>query len=67
VGLIDSDYQGQIMVSLWNRGTQDFTIRPMDRIAQLVVVPVLQVRLNPVESFETSQRGASGFGSTGAG
>ena len=55
------------MVSLWNRGTQDFTIRPMDRIAQLVVVPVLQVRLNPVESFETSQRGASGFGSTGAG
>ena len=67
VGLIDSDYQGQIMVSIWNRGLQEFTIQPMDRIAQLVVVPVMQVGLNPVESFEASSRGAAGFGSTGAG
>jgi len=66
VGLIDSDYQGQIMVSLWNRGAQDFTIQPMDRIAQLIVVPVLQVEFNVVESFDTSARGAAGFGSTGA-
>ncbi len=65
VGLIDSDYQGQIMVSLWNRGAQDFTIQPMDRIAQLIVVPVLQVELNLVDSFEASERGAGGFGSTG--
>jgi dUTP diphosphatase len=65
VGLIDSDYQGQIMVSLWNRGAQDFTIQPMDRIAQLMVVPVLQVELNLVDSFEASERGAGGFGSTG--
>ncbi len=65
VGLIDSDYQGPLMVSLWNRGVQDFTIQPMDRIAQLVVVPVVQVRLNVVEDFAISERGAGGFGSTG--
>jgi len=65
VGLIDSDYQGQIMVSVWNRGNAAFTINPMDRIAQLVVVPVVQMKLNVVEEFEESQRGAGGFGSTG--
>lgn len=65
VGLIDSDYQGEVMVSLWNRGRASFTIQPMDRIAQLVVVPVAQVELNVVESFEASARGAGGFGSTG--
>ncbi len=65
VGLIDSDYQGQIMVSVWNRGRERFTIQPMDRIAQLVVVPVVQVKLNVVEDFEASDRGANGFGSTG--
>jgi len=67
VGLIDSDYQGQIMVSVWNRGQAAFTIQPMERIAQLVVVPVVQVSLNVVEEFEASQRGAGGFGSTGKG
>ena len=65
VGLIDSDYQGQLMVSCWNRGREPFTIEPLERIAQLVVVPVVQVRLNVVESFEESARGAGGFGSTG--
>jgi dUTP pyrophosphatase len=65
VGLIDSDYQGQIMVSLWNRSAEPFSIQPLDRIAQLVVVPVLQVTLNPVDSFDISDRGAGGFGSTG--
>jgi dUTP diphosphatase len=65
VGLIDSDYQGQIMVSLWNRGAEPFSIQPLDRIAQLVVVPVAQVKLNPVDSFDASDRGAGGFGSTG--
>lgn len=65
VGLIDSDYQGQVMVSLWNRSKETFTINPMDRIAQLVVVPVVQVKLNVVEEFTTSRRGAGGFGSTG--
>jgi dUTP pyrophosphatase len=65
VGLIDSDYQGPLMVSLWNRGSAAFTIQPMDRIAQLVVVPVVQVRLNVVEDFTASVRGAGGFGSTG--
>jgi dUTP diphosphatase len=65
VGLIDSDYQGQIMVSLWNRGAEPFSIQPLDRIAQLVVVPVAQVELNPVDSFDVSDRGAGGFGSTG--
>jgi dUTP pyrophosphatase len=65
VGLIDSDYQGQIFVSVWNRGRASFTIQPMERIAQLVVVPVLQVGFNLVDSFEESARGPDGFGSTG--
>ncbi len=65
VGLIDSDYQGQLMVSCWNRGGSTFTINPLERIAQLVIVPVLQVEFNVVESFEESARGAGGFGSTG--
>ncbi|MCV2218594.1 dUTP diphosphatase [Thauera sp. Sel9] len=65
VGLIDSDYQGQIFVSVWNRGRASFTIQPMERIAQLVVVPVLQVGFNVVDDFDASQRGAGGFGSTG--
>jgi dUTP pyrophosphatase len=65
VGLIDSDYQGQIFVSTWNRGSTAFTLNPLDRLAQLVVVPVLQVGFNVVDSFESSSRGAGGFGSTG--
>jgi dUTP pyrophosphatase len=65
VGLIDSDYQGQLMVSCWNRAREPFTIRPGDRIAQLVVVPVVQVALEVVESFEDSARGAGGFGHSG--
>jgi dUTP diphosphatase len=65
VGLIDSDYQGQILVSMWNRGTASFVLQPMERIAQLVIVPVLQVRFNPVAEFAQSERGAGGFGSTG--
>lgn len=65
VGLIDSDYQGEIMVSVWNRGQQAFTLNPLDRIAQLVVVPVLQVAFNVVEAFGESHRGDGGFGSTG--
>jgi dUTP pyrophosphatase len=65
VGLIDSDYQGQIFISVWNRGNAAFTIQPMDRIAQLVVVPVQQVEFNVVEEFGSSHRGAGGFGSTG--
>jgi dUTP pyrophosphatase len=65
VGLIDSDYQGQIGVSMWNRGKDAFVIQPMERIAQLVVVPVVQVKLNVVEDFTASERGAGGFGSTG--
>ena len=65
VGLIDSDYQGPLMVSLWNRGQAAFTIEPMDRIAQLVVIPVLQVALQVVDTFEASDRGTGGFGSTG--
>ena len=65
VGLIDSDYQGQIFVSLWNRGHTPFVLNPMERIAQMVVVPVVQVRLNVVEDFAESERGAGGFGSTG--
>ncbi len=64
-GLIDSDYQGQIFISLWNRGNAAFTIAPMERIAQLVVVPVAQVEWNVVEDFTASDRGAGGFGSTG--
>jgi dUTP pyrophosphatase len=65
VGLIDSDYQGPVMVSVWNRGQGAFTIQPLDRIAQLVVVPVQQVEFNVVEEFENSGRGGGGFGSTG--
>ena len=65
VGLIDSDYQGQLMVSTWNRGASPFTLQPLDRLAQLIVVPVLQVGFNVVEDFATSDRGAGGFGSTG--
>ena len=65
VGLIDSDYQGQILVSLWNRGAGAFTLNPMERIAQLVVVPVVQVAFNVVDEFAKSTRGAGGFGSTG--
>ena len=65
VGLIDSDYQGQLMVSTWNRGQHAFTLQPMDRLAQLVVVPVLQVGFNVVDEFDTTERGANGFGSTG--
>jgi len=65
VGLIDSDYQGQIFVSVWNRGREAFTIQPMERIAQLVIVPVLQVGFNVVDEFPASDRGAGGFGSTG--
>ena len=64
-GLIDSDYQGQVFISMWNRGQAAFTIQPMDRVAQLVVVPVQQVEFNVVEEFTTSGRGAGGFGSTG--
>jgi dUTP pyrophosphatase len=65
VGLIDSDYQGQLMVSTWNRGDKAFTLQPLDRLAQLVIVPVLQVGFNVVEEFASSERGAGGFGSTG--
>jgi dUTP diphosphatase len=65
VGLIDSDYQGQVFVSVWNRGKATFTIQPMDRIAQMIVVPVRQVEWNVVDAFESSSRGAGGFGSTG--
>ena len=65
VGLIDSDYQGPLMISVWNRGKDAFTIQPLDRIAQLVVVPVVQVELQVVEEFRASERGSGGFGSTG--
>jgi dUTP pyrophosphatase len=65
VGLIDSDYQGELMVSTWNRGSAAFTLNPMERLAQLVVVPVLQVELNIVDDFNSSERGSGGFGSTG--
>jgi dUTP pyrophosphatase len=65
VGLIDSDYQGPLMISMWNRGRAPFTIQPLDRIAQLVVVPVMQVEFEVVEEFAASARGAGGFGSTG--
>ncbi len=65
VGLIDSDYQGELMVSTWNRGTTPFVLQPLDRLAQLVIVPVLQVEFDIVEEFGTSQRGEGGFGSTG--
>lgn len=65
VGLIDSDYQGQLFVSCWNRGHATFTVNPMERIAQLVVVPVVQAQFNVVDDFPHSDRGAGGFGSTG--
>jgi dUTP pyrophosphatase len=65
VGLIDSDYQGQIFVSVWNRGHAEFTIQPMERIAQMIIVPVAQVEFNVVDAFDASERGAGGFGSTG--
>lgn len=65
VGLIDSDYQGQLMVSCWNRGLSTFTIQPMERIAQLVIVPVVQAAFRVVDDFDASERGAGGFGSTG--
>jgi len=65
VGLIDSDYQGPLMISVWNRANSPFTIQPLDRIAQLVVVPVVQVEFEVVEEFAASARGAGGFGSTG--
>jgi len=65
VGLIDSDYQGQIFVSVWNRGQASFTLSPMERIAQLVVVPVVQVKFNIVQEFLPSNRAEKGFGSTG--
>ncbi len=67
VGLIDSDYQGQIFVSTWNRGNTPFVLNPMERLAQLVIVPVLQVGFNIVDDFDASGRGAGGFGSTGKG
>lgn len=67
VGLIDSDYQGQIFVSTWNRGGDAFVVEPLERLAQLVVVPVVQVGLNVVEEFRASDRGTGGFGSTGKG
>lgn len=65
VGLIDSDYQGQLMVSMWNRGQEAFTIQPFERIAQMVIVPVVQATFVVVEDFASSDRGAGGFGSTG--
>ena len=65
VGLIDSDYQGQVMVSVWNRGSHPFTISPGERIAQMIVVPVVQVELAVVQEFSASARGGGGFGSSG--
>jgi dUTP pyrophosphatase len=65
VGLIDSDYQGELMVSCWNRGQTAFVLEPMERLAQLVVVPVIQVEMQMVDNFEESHRGEGGFGSTG--
>lgn len=65
VGLIDSDYQGQIFVSIWNRGHHPFTLMPLERMAQLVIVPVMQMQVNIVNEFVASERGAGGFGSTG--
>ena len=66
VGLIDSDYQGELMVSCWNRGQQPFTIEPGERIAQMILVPVVQANLEIVSEFDNSQRGAGGFGHTGS-
>ena len=65
VGLIDSDYQGPLMVSCWNRGGEAFTVQPLERIAQMVIVPVVQATFRRVDEFDTSQRGEGGFGSTG--
>jgi dUTP diphosphatase len=65
VGLIDSDYQGQLMISTWNRGATAFTLNPLERLAQLVIVPVVQATFNIVDDFAQSERGAGGFGSTG--
>jgi dUTP pyrophosphatase len=66
VGLIDSDYQGPLMVSCWNRGRDAFTVRPLDRIAQMVIVPIVQASFRVIDDFEVSVRGASGFGSSGS-
>ncbi len=65
VGLIDSDYQGELMISTWNRGSTAFTLNPLERLAQLVIVPVARARFNVVDDFSASKRGAGGFGSTG--
>ncbi|CAG9256344.1 dUTP diphosphatase [Paraburkholderia unamae] len=65
VGLIDSDYQGELMISTWNRGHTTFTLNPLERLAQLVIVPVVQAQFNIVDDFEASERGEGGFGSTG--
>lgn len=65
VGLIDSDYQGELMISTWNRGTEDFTLEPFERLAQLVIVPVVQPQFEVVDAFGESERGTGGFGSTG--
>jgi len=65
VGLIDSDYQGQLMISTWNRGSTAFVLNPFERLAQLVIVPVVQATFNIVDEFAASERGAGGFGSTG--
>ena len=65
VGLIDSDYQGQLFVSVWNRGHEPFRLTPLERIAQMIIVPIVQVGFNIVDDFESSERGDSGFGSTG--
>ena len=67
VGLIDSDYQGPLMVSCWNRGSASYTVQPMERIAQMVIVPVVQAHFRRVEVFDKSPRGAGGYGSTGSG
>ena len=66
VGLIDSDYQGPLMVSCWNRGRDPFTVQPMDRLAQIIIVPVVQAQFRVVEAFEATARGQGGFGSSGA-
>jgi dUTP pyrophosphatase len=66
VGLIDSDYQGELLVSTWNRGRQPFTLNPLERLAQLVIVPIVQANFNIVDEFAASERGAGGFGSTGS-
>ena len=65
VGLIDSDYQGELMVSCWNRGSASYTVQPMERIAQLVIVPVVRAAFRVVDAFDASDRGSGGFGSTG--